>query len=561
MTFPWLVAAVLGTAGASALVARFTRQYLVAAVAGGAVILLLHSRLYFNYTSDDAYISYRYARNLSDGLGLVWNPGEHVEGYSNYLWVVMLGGLHRAGADVVLSGRWLGFGLGAVVLVATYVLSTRLLEGVAGRAAGLTAVLLLAAAGPFALWSTAGLETSLFALLIVGAALLHVRESGGRESGDALAERGVPFSGAVWGVAALTRPDAPLLFAVSAVFKIGGVIALAGSGASRDRVLRDVLWLLAWVGGFALVFAPYFLWRYTTYDYAFPNTYYAKVGDGLDQYDRGLRHLAVFTREYAVWLLVLTPIAAAFGAVRRLASMYVLALAVAWMVYVGYVGGDALVRFRFLAPIMPLLYALIATSAAGLLATMHVERKPPRFVAEGAVAVAGAALIAFTLQGSATDVNVRPERDAVRDRAEIGRWLGANVPDDTSIAVIPAGAIPFESRLETIDMLGINDEHIAHIDAALGSFAAGHEKYDSEYVLDRAPDIIIIEDTLAGSSRGRDGYGSLAAGLIPARIDMLNTPRLWDEYEARSVEIREGAWFNLLVREDANDVMAATSAP
>ncbi len=556
MTFPWLVAAVLGTAGASALVARFTRQYLVVAVAGGAVILLLHSRLYFGYTSDDAYISYRYARNLSDGLGLVWNPGEHVEGYSNYLWVVMLAGLHKAGADVVLSGRWLGFALGALVLGGTYVLSTQLLQGTAGRAAGLMAVLLLAAAGPFALWSTAGLETSLFALLIVGAALLHIRESG-----DAPSERGVPLSGAVWGIAALTRPDAPLLFAVSALFKIGGIVALARSGASGQRVTRDVLWLLAWAGGFALVFVPYFVWRYTTYDYLFPNTYYAKVGAGIDQYDRGLRHLAVFAREYAVWLVLLTPVAAAFGAVRRVASMYVLALAVAWMAYIGYVGGDALVRFRFLAPIMPLLYALIATSAAGLLQTVRVERKPPRYAAEGAVALAAAALIAFTLQGSVTDFNVRPERAAVRDRAEIGKWLQANVPADTSIAVIPAGAIPFESRLETIDMLGINDEHIAHLDVALGSFAAGHEKYDSEYVLDRGPDIIIIEDTLATAARGRDGYAALAFGVIPARIDMLNTLRLWDEYEARSVEVREGAWFNLLVRVDANDVMAATRSP
>ncbi len=556
MTFPWLVAAVLGTAGASALVARFTRQYFVAAVAGGALILLMHSRMYFDYTSDDAYISYRYARNLSEGLGLVWNPGEYVEGYSNYLWVMILAGLHKAGADMVLSGRWLGFALGAVTLCGTYVLSTQLLHGAAGRAGGLMAVLLLAAAGPYALWSTAGLETSLFALLIVGAALLHIRESGAGHAGS-----GVPLSGAVWGVAALTRPDAPLLFAVSALFKAGEVVALALSGASRDRVMRDVLWLLAWAAGFALVFAPYFIWRYTTYDYAFPNTYYAKVGDGLDQYDRGLRHLAVFAREYAVWLLLLVPVAAAFGAVRRLASMYVLALAIAWMAYVAYVGGDALVRFRFLAPIMPLLYALIATSTAGLLQTVRVERKPPRFVAEGAVALASAALIAFTLQGSVTDVNVRPERAAVRDRADIGRWLGDSVPADTSIAVIPAGAIPFESRLETIDMLGISDEHIAHLDVALGSFAAGHEKYDSEYVLDRAPDIIIIEDTLAGAARDRESYSELAFGLIPARIDMLNTLRLWDDYEARSVEIREGAWFNLLVREDASDVMAATSAP
>ena len=80
---------------------------------GAGVILLLHGWFYFHYTSDDAYISYRYARNLADGVGLVWNPGEHVEGYTNFLWVMMLAGIDRIGADIVESGRWLGYALGA----------------------------------------------------------------------------------------------------------------------------------------------------------------------------------------------------------------------------------------------------------------------------------------------------------------------------------------------------------------------------------------------------------------------------------------------------------------
>lgn len=34
---------------------------------------------------EDAFISFRYARNLVDGHGLVFNPGERVEGYTNFL--------------------------------------------------------------------------------------------------------------------------------------------------------------------------------------------------------------------------------------------------------------------------------------------------------------------------------------------------------------------------------------------------------------------------------------------------------------------------------------------
>jgi arabinofuranosyltransferase len=230
----------------------------------------------------------------------------------------------------------------------------------------------------------------------------------------------------------------------------------------------------------------------------------------------------------------------------------VLALVLAWFAYVTYIGGDSLVRFRFFAPMLPLMYALIASSGAAAVRSAGTGRAP-RLATEAAVVAASAALLLLTLQASGTDRAVVPERDAVGDRAEIGRWLRSAVPGATVIAVIPAGAIPYESRLRTIDMLGINDRHIAHRDVDLGTFAAGHEKYDSEYVLDRRPDIIILMDTLTERAWRGDDYEALRSGIIPARIDMLSTPRLWEEYEARSVRLREGAWLNLLVRRDASE--------
>ena len=42
------------------------------------------------FVCDDAFISFRYARNLLEGHGLVYNPGEYVESYSNFLWVLEL---------------------------------------------------------------------------------------------------------------------------------------------------------------------------------------------------------------------------------------------------------------------------------------------------------------------------------------------------------------------------------------------------------------------------------------------------------------------------------------
>ena len=48
---------------------------------------------------DDAYISFRYARNAALGHGLVYNPGEPVEGYTNFLWTALFIPVELLGLD------------------------------------------------------------------------------------------------------------------------------------------------------------------------------------------------------------------------------------------------------------------------------------------------------------------------------------------------------------------------------------------------------------------------------------------------------------------------------
>ncbi|HEY8171731.1 MAG TPA: hypothetical protein VIH21_01490, partial [Dehalococcoidia bacterium] len=497
---------------------------------------------------------FRYARNLSDGLGLVWNPGEYVEGYSNFLWVLILAGIDKAGGDIVPTARWLGFALGVVSIAGAYAVCRELVDGTTGKAAGFVAAMLMATCGTFALWTFAGLETSLFAALTLAAVLLHFRESDGLRP---------PLSGAVWALVAMTRPEGPLLFAVSAAFKLVEWAFRFDGRAERSGVVRETLWLAVWFAGFAALFVPYFVWRYTTYDYFFPNTYYAKVGEGLGQYNRGIAYTAQFVREYGMWLLALVPVALALTSMRRARALYVLALVVAYGGYVVYVGGDSLLRFRFFAPIIPLAYALIASSGAALVSVIPLEERARPWRA-AAAAVSVGAIVLFTLQASVNGIGVvgaTGERAAVDRRVEIGRWLHDNVPDDTKIAIGPAGAVPYESQLPTIDMLGINNEHIAHRDLPLGRFAAGHEKYDSQYVLSQAPDIIILLDVFTPAPAKRADYDRLSGVFVPAYVDIVNTPQLWEQYEPRAVEIREGAWFNLLVRRGAGDVLALTQSP
>jgi arabinofuranosyltransferase len=518
MDFPLLVAAVLLISAVTVVLAYATGAYAWCATVGSALILLLHSRIYFDYQSDDAYISFRYARNLADGIGPVWNRGERVEGYSNFLWMVLLAATRKLSLDTVDVARWSGFALSVAAGAGAYLLARKLLPGVSGRVSGVIAALLLSACGPWAVWAMAGLEGPLLATLLLAAVLLHLREQ---------ERRGFPVSGAVWALVAMTRPDGVLFFGITAAFKLADVAFTrrpgstdAAPGAESARAARggELLRFAVWGAGFALLFVPYFAWRFNYYGWLFPNTYYAKVGSGLIQYDRGLTYFAQFSRNYGAPLLLLAPAAIALTSIKRAPALYVGALAAGWMAYVVYIGGDALLQFRLLQPILPLFYVLISCSAAALVDGVRSDQAPPRAVRAAALALVAGGFIAFTLQPSVDSFRTKgaqEERNALRVRREIGEWLHGNVPNTTVIALVPAGTVPYVSQLPTIDLLGLNDEHIAHRDLPLGLAPSGHEKYDSDYVLDRKPEIIIVFDGLTLTPINGHDY-AVVASLIPA---------------------------------------------
>ena len=67
-----------------------------------------------DFFKDDAFISFRYARNLAAGNGLVFNVGERVEGITNFLWTISFVPFSRLGVDLVQVSQLLGIGLAMV---------------------------------------------------------------------------------------------------------------------------------------------------------------------------------------------------------------------------------------------------------------------------------------------------------------------------------------------------------------------------------------------------------------------------------------------------------------
>jgi hypothetical protein len=94
----------------------------------------------------------------------------------------------------------------------------------------------------------------------------------------------------------------------------------------------------------------------------------------------------------------------------------------------------------------------------------------------------------------------------------IGLYLRDNAPPDASIATTAAGIIPYYSRLYTLDVLGLNDEYIAHEVPARGS-RPGHTKSAPEsYLLQKQIDYLVYHPTMTPQPVRQGGGGMGAKG-------------------------------------------------
>ncbi len=270
---------------------------------------------------DDAFISFRYARNLASGYGLVFNPGQRVEGYTNFLWVILLAGGIRLGGDAICVAKAAGIMCGLDVIILTMLLAGRLASG-----AGIWAVcpsLLLVTTASLPRYALSGMETLMFAMWLCLALWLDLGES---------RARGI-LAAVSLALASLTRPEGVFFCSVWVMAR------------TIERILRGERYVVAFKGGFlrlltfGLLFAPYFAWRYMYYGYLLPNTFYAKVG--------GLSVAAVGRGLYYLYneLLILNLPLAVWGSFALLAAKLrgvpaVLSTLVAYLAYVVVIGGD-----------------------------------------------------------------------------------------------------------------------------------------------------------------------------------------------------------------------------
>jgi hypothetical protein len=486
---------------------------LVAIVATFAIACL--SLAWRHTPIDDAFITYRYAKNLAAGHGAVFNPGERVEGYSSASWLLLLALGEALGAEPPLLSKAIGLLLGAATIVllaaAPFDLRTRL-----------SACTLLSLHAPFLYHSVNGLETSLVTFLVTALALLPPGARGSKSGAAAVAA-----------LLVLTRPE-------------GLPCVLTWQACTT--------WALGWRRGMRLlpaslaacvVFLAHTGIRWLYYGDWIANSARAKMlplGVALPE---GLRDWFEYAREGggSGILFALAASGALLGRDHRPARS-IAAFVLVFALVLAVSGGDSFPLWRFYVPLAPLLVLCAARGLSLICFGPTGARRSAGRSAGFALALAGIAL-ALLLPLQTRRADLERERQWARHWERIGRRLAELFPSDTRIALCPVGALSYYSGFQVVDMLGLTDARIARLDPDPRYYYPGHQRHDAAYVLSREPDLLMLANGPPTSGVG-DGFPWERVRIYER--DVLEDERFRRDYRLIHVALDARAFVGLFAR-------------
>ncbi len=469
-----------------------TIDILIFIVAG--ILAIATYTYYLGFVLDDPFISFRYAENFVNGNGLVFNLDNNpVEGYTNFLWVMLVAPAFLLNFDPLIWSKVLGLIISLLQLFFVWKLVIRFtgFSKVSPRIWACLVLLALATNWYVAVWSVGGLETPLFGLLLVISLYLFFDEH-------------YTWSALTLFLATLTRPEGVALAAI--------MIFVLTIKSFNDR---DVKKLITTFLVFALPFILFIAWRYSFYGEFVPNTFYTKTGGSyLSRISAGLGYsgsfFATFLGGYKSaglvkttgfnWGLIVVAVFVAVIAKNILASFrernWSLILAALWVlffvVYITYVGGDWMTGFRFYVPIIPVILLTLIYNVA-----LFWEHYSPKAINNGVFLVGAMLVIAnFSYHQHAAIKEhtqwLRPiwkTKEIVPPKSyyKVAQWIKHNTRESDLIAIEEAGIIPFYAKRNILDLFGLMDKHLAR---APGNPPFG--KQDNEYVLSKEPDYVVL---------------------------------------------------------------------
>ncbi len=475
-----------------------------------AVILYFYSKT-FDFIQDDSFITFRYVKNFTEGNGLVFNIGERVEGYTCFLWVILLSGVKSLGFNFISASQVLGIISSMLTLLFTYFISSKIFPKDKGSAFNLVfslgAVALLAANGSFAFWAVSGMETGLFGCLITLGIYLYLREL--NDNSDS-----IPLSSLVFFFAALTRPEGNLIFAVTILHKIIYTLKHKKTDISSNVNKLISKNNLLWIGMYFVPALIFMIWRYSYYGYLMPNTFYAKTGTSMEYFSTGLDYTWTFLRSYGFYgLFALIALYTLTSKERFYSYLYLVMIFVVFTLYVIFVGGDVLRPNRFFVPIMPVFFILVQEGLAMLTELFDKKREMVIGAIVGILIIGGSSYYTYSNEAQVLKGYADLEKGLVEKMKITANWLKNKQVQSgkpLTVAATTIGAISYYSDVILIDMLGLTDKEVAHNPKPIPEISSKEvgwreRNYNVDYILSRKPDFIYFSTGIKPSAYAERG--------------------------------------------------------
>lgn len=423
-----------------------------------------------SWISDDAFISFRYADNLVNGYGLVFNPGERVEGYTNFLWTMLMAGLIALGFDPAQGSIVVSLCC-FVLLIAVVWRIVRLLTSQQNRcvAAVSIAAIFAAANTLLASFATSGLETMAAATLTMVALE--------RALNNAPTRSGLAGIGAT-----MMHPDHGIFYAT-----LG--LSMAFTEKHRAGLFR-------YIAPFLFVYCPYFLWRWAYYGDFFPNTYYAKSA-GLNYFGQGWIYIRTFFIGSGLWAITPLFCYTIYRCFRSLFGKYLLFSTPPFLFYIAKIGGDFMYGRLLISLIAPLLIA-------SEIATRDLWRKKRYRLAIAALLLFSVTAVPIEwIKPQELDHGISDEStfyrltsfSPIRIASNGFQWAQDIKHDIADRGLTPTlafhrvGMIGYYTRLNVVDLFGITNRDIGHRPIKRRG-RPGHEKHATRaYIVNSDADI------------------------------------------------------------------------
>jgi hypothetical protein len=474
-----------------------------AALVIGVLVVIAFMWPIRGYLTDDTFIHLQYARHLSTGHGLVFNPGERVYGCTSPLWVALLADAMAFGMDGVWAGKLFGM-LAAVVTVGLFLQLMR--RTVATPELRAAATIAWSSHAWMARWATSGMETPLAVALVLGGFVAFTE-------GKRWGARPVR-TGSLWALAALTRPEVIWLLLLWAVV----LLVETEDRYSLRRLIAGTLPPLLIVGTWLLFARIYFgtFWPQTLEAKA---AGVATLGTHVDSVWRQLRVIGA-TEGVLLAVLVLGLL---FGGLRKLAPANLAARWLPWAWVIGlpalYVARGVPVLSRYLLLVLPVLQWLAWRAGErwwlGAAPTPARVRRATALAVLVALLVVGENVLVFRRSVIPHVSRFTPALEA--SLVEWGRWLADHTPDGTVVATPDIGAIGFFAQRPVVDLAGLVTPSMIPIlarqspEEAVTSFAfASFSRPD--YLIDRAP----APEALKHESRYGGALTALSTAPMPS---------------------------------------------